>query len=113
MAIISEISKMDHYVQIVKFTNVKGALNENSRTQTSVKSVWASLRVKSITEDVEEKVFSVDRRDYVIHYDDDVVAETIQDLAIIDGGKTYYVNGYNDEFAGRKMFILLNCEYRG
>ena len=113
MAIVSEISKMDHYVEVVKFTTVKGALNENSRTQTSVKNVWAAVRLKSSGEDIQEKIYSVDKRDYVIHYDDDIVAETIQDLAIIDGGLVYYVEGFNSEFAGRKMFILLNCEYRG
>jgi len=113
MAIVSEISKMDHYVQVVKFTTVKGVLNENSRTQTAVKSVWAALRLKSSGEDIAEKIYSIDKRDYVIHYDDDIVAEVIQDLAIIDDGLIYYVTGFNSEFAGRKMFILLNTEYRG
>ena len=113
MALTSQIGLMDHYVEVVKFTTTKGALNENSRTQTSIKNVWAAVNFKSSGEDVEEKVYNINRRDYVIHFDADIASEVIQDLAIIDDGFTYYVTGFNSEIKGRKMFILLNCEYRG
>ena len=113
MGVNNQIGKMDHYVNVVKFTTVKGALNENKRTQESIKHVWAELQFTGSSEDVVEKVYSINKRNYVIHFDDDIVSEVIQDLAIIEDEKIYYVTGFNSEYKGRQMFIILNCEYRG
>jgi hypothetical protein len=113
MAVNETLGKLDRYVEIVKFTVVKGEYNAPERTQVSVKNVWAKLNFKASTEDFEEKVFDVNKRDYVIHWDSDITTLNLQDLAVIEEGKTYYVTGANPDFGGRKMFVLLNCEYRG
>lgn len=107
----SQISKMDRRIEVVEFTEVIGTLNEKSRSQVSIKEVWAELMFKSSSEDNQEKVYEINKRDYIIHYDPDIAAKDIQDLAVVDDGKVYYVIGYSEW--GRQMFIQLNCEYRG
>lgn len=113
MAIKETIGKLDRSVEIVKFTVTQDEYNASSRTQELVKRVWAKLNFKSSTEDFEEKVFSITNRDYLIHWDNDITDLNLQDLAVVEDGKTYYVTGANPDVGGRKMFVLLNCEYRG
>lgn len=113
MAIKETVGKLDRYVQVVEFVSTKDDYNATSREQTDVKNVWAQLKFKSSGEDWEEKVFSLNNRDYIIHYDEDITSKNLQELAIIDEGVTYYVTGANKDFGGRKMYVLLNCEARG
>lgn len=113
MAVNETIGKLDRYVEIVKFTVEEDEYNAGERTQVSVKNVWAKLSFKSSSEDFEEKVFDINKRDYIIFWDPAIVALNLQDLAVIEDDKTYYVTGANPDFGGRKMFVLLNCEYRG
>lgn len=113
MAVTETIGKLDRYVEIVNFTTVKSDINTQERTQVSVKKVWAQLMVKSSSEDFEQKVFDINKRDYVIHYDQDIAALNLQQLAVVEDSKIYYVTGANADYGGRKMYMLLNCEYRG
>lgn len=113
MAVKEVIGKLDRFVEIVNFTTVKSVINSNERTQVSVKNVWAQLLVKASSEDVDNKVFDINKRDYVLHYDEDITSLNVQQLAVVEDGKTYYVTGANTDYLGRKMYMLLNCEYRG
>lgn len=113
MGLKEQIGKLDRCVEIVEFTAVKDAFNSKTRTQTPIKKVWAQVVFKSSTEDFEEKVYSINKRDYVIHFDPDIAVKFLQDLAVIDDGVTYYVTGVNPDVAGRKMYMLLNCKYDG
>ena len=113
MAVGEILGKLDRYVQIVKFVTEQDEYNATSRVQTAVKNVWAKLNFKGSTEDFEEKVFDINKRDYIIHWDSDITSLNLQDLAVVEDDKIYYVTGANPDFGGRKMFVLLNCEYRG
>ena len=110
MAVTNQIGQMSHYVQVVKFTSVKSDIGSNERTQVAVKSVWAALQIVSSTENVEDKVYSVNKRNYIIHYDEDITALLLQDLAVIENSEIYYVTGYNAEYGERNQYILLNCK---
>lgn len=113
MAVKEQIGKLDRYVEIVNFTTIKSDINTKERTPVSVKNVWAQLLPKASSEDFNEKVFNVNKRDYVIHFDEDIIALNVQQLAVIEDNKTYYITGVDTDFGGRKMYVLLNCEYRG
>lgn len=113
MAVNETIGKLDRYVEVVNFTTVKSDINTNERTQVSVKFVWAQLSFKASSEDFEEKVFDINKRDYVVHFDEDITNLNIQQLAIIEDNKIYYVTGADVDYGGRKMYMKLNCEYRG
>jgi hypothetical protein len=113
MAVNETIGKLDRYVQIVNFTTAKSSINSNTRTKVIVKNVWAKLSFKSSGEQVDQKVFDINKRDYVIHYDTDISSLNLQQLAVEDDGKTYFVTGANPDYGGRQMYILLNTEYRG
>lgn len=112
MAVTEQIGKLDRYVEVVNFTAVKSVINSKERTQTSVKFVWAQLIVKSSTEEMDHKVTDINKRNYVLHYDEDIASLNLQQLAIVDDSKTYYVTGANPDFGGRKMYMQLNCESR-
>jgi hypothetical protein len=113
MAVNETLGKLDRFVSIVKFAVVSDEYNSDERTALEVKKVWAMLSFKSSTEDVQEKVFDINKRDYLIHFDTDITTLNLQDLAVVEDGKTYYVTGANPDYGGRKMYVLLNCEYRG
>lgn len=113
MAVNETIGKLDRFVQIIKFVVTQDEYNASSRTQEAVKNVWAKLMFKSSSEDFEENVFDINKRDYLIHWDSDITDLNLQDLAVIEDDKMYYVTGANPDVGGRKMFVLLNCEYRG
>lgn len=106
----TKIGQLDRYVAIVEFTKGKDAFNANTRAETPLKEVWAKLMFKGSSEDIEEKVYSINKRDYVIYYDPDIVVKQIQDLAVIDGDIKYYVKGVNLDYGGRQKYVLLNCE---
>lgn len=108
-----QIGKLDRFVDIVEFTTAKSAIGSKERTQQAVKSVWAQVDFKSSSEDFEEKVYSINRRNYIIHFDRTISAKLVQDLAVIDESKTYYVIGYDSNYGGREMYMMLSCEYRG
>ena len=109
----TKIGLMDRRVTIVEFTTVKGTINENTRTQQTVKDVWAQLKFKASNEAIDEKVYSINERDYIVHYDPVITAKLMQDLAVMDDGKLYYVTGANPDYGGRQKYILFNCLYRG
>jgi len=104
------IGKLDRYVEIVEYSTVKDAYNSNQRTEASIKNVWANVQFKSSTEDFDEKVYSINKPDYIIHFDSGIAAKNLQDLAVKDDGVTYYVTGATLDFGGRNRFILLNCK---
>ena len=113
MVLKHQIGKLDRYVEIVEFTETTNALNATTRVQNSIKNVWAQLKFRNSTEDFDDKVYSINQRDYIIHFDAAIATKLMQNLAVIDGGKTYYVTGVNPDIGGRNMYILLNCEYKG
>jgi hypothetical protein len=104
---------MDRRVMLVEFVKTKSAINAVERAEQDVKEVWASVKFKSSSEDFEEKVYSINKRAYIIHYDPTITAKLVQDLAVKDEYKTYYVTGVDAEYGGRKKYIYLECEYRG
>lgn len=114
MAVKEIIGKLDRFVDVVKFEVEADELNSSTkRVPVIFKKVWAKRIFKSSSEDFEERVFDINKRDYVIHYDEDIVNLNMQDLAIVDDGEMYYITGFDKDYKGRRMFVLLNCEYRG
>lgn len=113
MAVNEQIGKLDRFITIKQFTETVDEYNSPVRTEATVKNVWAQVRFKSSTEDFAQKVFDIDKRDYVIHYDVDVTSLNLKNLAVLDGTQLYYVTGVNVDFGGRNKYVLLNCEYRG
>ena len=114
MAVNETIGKLDRFVTVVQFTVAADEYNSGTkRTPSPIKNVWAKLVFKSSSESVDEKVFDINKRDYVIHFDTDITDLDLQNLAIIEDEKTYYVTGANPDYGGRKMYVLLNTEYRG
>lgn len=107
------LGKMDRKVEIVEFVSTKNNIGATSRTQQTVKTVWAQLIFKTSGEEFDQKIFSINKRDYVIHYDPDIAAKLLQSLAVVDDGITYYVTGANPDYEGRKKAILLNCKQDG
>lgn len=114
MSVKEIIGKLDRFVSIVKFVVEADEFNSSTkRVPVTIKNVWAKRVFKSSSEDFEERVFDINKRDYVIHYDEDIVNLNMQDLAIVDEDKMYYITGFDKDYRGRRMFVLLNCEYRG
>lgn len=113
MAVLNQIGQMDHYVQVVEYVETKSALNALVRTPTPIKNIWAALQFVSSTENREDKVYDVNKRNYIIHYDADIIVKDIKNLAIVENGKTYYVTGYDANYGSRNQYILLNCKYDG
>lgn len=113
MAVNNQIGQMDHYVQLVEYVETKSAINALVRTANPIKNVWAALQFVNSTENREDKVYDVNKRNYIIHYDADVVAKNIKNLAVVESNKTYYVTGYDLNYGTRNQYILLNCRYDG
>lgn len=97
-------------VTVVEFTAAATAIGSKERTQQTVKQVWAAVHFKNSAEDHNGKIFNINQRSYIMHYDAVIAAKNLQDLAVVDNGLTYYVTGADPKYLG--LYILLNTEAR-
>ena len=103
------IGQLDIRITLVKFTDQKSAIATAERTSQDLLSTWAKRVNLSASEDTEDKIFTINQRAYIIRYRENLNQEELEELAVRDGNRLYYVTGARP--IGRKQFWELRCEY--
>ena len=104
------IGQMDRRITIYNNVESKSALNTPVNTDVLIREVWARRVERSGGEDFDEKIYTEESIDYVVHYDpaiDDVLTEK---LVVVDGTERLYVYAY--EQPARGMYLVLKTERR-
>ncbi len=104
------IGKMDRPVVIYKVTGSVGDYGSAKDVTAKVKDVWAERIQGSGGEDFEEKVYTLDKRHYRIHYDSEIAALFQEQLIVEEEGRMYFV--YSSEEEVRGQLVVLKAEFR-
>tara|TARA_B100000768_G_scaffold46545_2_gene45345 strand:+ start:6399 stop:6740 length:342 start_codon:yes stop_codon:yes gene_type:complete len=96
-------------IEIVGFTTVKNALNEDINTEVSKGFFYALLNDLSGAEDVEGKIIHIIKRTYTILYNTDI-QNNGENMIIKDNGKEFRV--YYVQEIGKNLQLLLKCTVR-
>lgn len=104
------IGKMDRFISIYEVTESKGIVGSTRDAEVKIKDVWAKRVESNSTENFEEKVYTLDNRQYHIHYDPDIAVLFQEKLLVIDEGRKYFV--YSSEEIVRGQYVLLKTEFR-
>ena len=99
----------DRKVEIVEYTTIKNALNEDVPTESSIGFFYAKMADLSGTEDEEGKVMHIISRTYTIPYLA-AIKTNGENMVIKDDSKEFRI--YYVQEIGRKMQLLLKCTVR-
>lgn len=110
MSTVNNIGEMDRPITIYQVTEGKGAMGSATDVEQVVKDVWAKRITGNGSEQFEEKVFTLDNRQYLIHYDPEIAQLFQEKLIVVDEGRKYFVFASEEIVRGR--FVVLKTEYR-
>lgn len=110
MAKQHNIGEMDRFIAIYQVTEGKGAIGSAKDATSKVKDVWAKRITGNGGEQFEEKVFTLDNRQYLIHYDPAIASLFQEKLIVVDEGRKYFV--FASEEVERGRYVILKTEYR-
>lgn len=105
------IGKMDRPVAIHHVTEIKGDAGQSKDVEVLVKNIWAQRIEGNGSEDFEEKVYTLDNRQYMIHYDPEIAGLFQEKLIVVEEGRKYFV--FSSEELVRGKYVLLKTEFRG
>ena len=99
----------DRKVEVVKYTTIKNALNEDVPTESSIGFFYSKMVDLSGNEDEEGKVMHIINRSYTIPYLSEINADG-ENMVVKDDGKEFRI--YYVQEIGRNMQLLLKCVVR-
>ena len=101
---------LDRWVGIYQVTTQKGDVGQASEVVTHLKDVWAKRIEPGGSEDFDDKVVTLDNRQYVIHYDPSIADLFLETLFVQEGNRKYYV--FATEELGRGRYLKLKASFR-
>lgn len=99
----------DTRIEIVGFTTVKNAINEDVKTEVSKGFFYSKLEDLSGAEDIEGKIIHIIKRTYTIPYNSEISNDG-ENMIIKDNSKEFRI--YYVEKIGRNLQLILKCTIR-
>lgn len=99
----------DTRIEIIGFTTVKNAINEDVKTEVSKGFFYAKVEDQSGSEDLEGKIIHVIKRNYIIPYKSEIKNDG-ENMIVKDDGKEFRV--FYVQQIGRNLQLLLKTTVR-